>query len=106
MTVHRSHLSTEYVRYPVKAKVGGVVVDPTADVVQFAFPARGETPSTWFTGAWETDVRGRHFAVCLVGPDGGVFAPDPQMAYDTWIKITDNPEIPARRIDLLVTPPL
>lgn len=101
MTVTRSYLTREYLRYQVTAKVLGRPVDPTSDLLQFAFTARGGTPVNWVLGAWETDTAGKHWATCLVGP-GGAFTPADDTMYDVWIKITDSPEIPVRRIDLLV----
>ena len=96
----QSALSTEYLRYPVSAVVNGVAINPTTDVVQFAFPLTGVAPSTWLTGSWET-VSSTYFARVLVGPTGGVFAPSAGVTYDVWVKITDAPEVPVRKVGTL-----
>ena len=95
-----SALSLEYLRYQVTANVLGVPYTPTADTVQFAFPATGVAPSSWFSGSWETVGGSTYFARCLVGPSGGVVT----LAagnYDVYIKITDSPEVPVRKVGTL-----
>lgn len=96
----QSALSTEYLRYPVSAVVNGAAIVPTGDTVQFAFPVTGAAPVTWFAGSWET-VSSTYFARVLVGPAGGVFAPTAGVTYDVWIKITDSPEVPVRKVGTL-----
>ena len=90
--------SLQYVKVPVAAKLAGVVVNPTGDVVQLAFPSAGAPPATWFSGAWETDSSSSspvYLARTTVGPGGpAVLALG---TYDIWVKVTDNPEIPALR---------
>lgn len=93
-----SALSREYVRYWVKSRVAGVDYDPTGDTVQFSFPLAGTTPTSWASGVWET-VDDSYFALCLIGPS----TPNALTAgeYDVYIKITDSPEIPVRKVDRL-----
>lgn len=95
-TIHRS--SREYLRYWVKAEVLGTKYDPTGNTVQFAFPTTGGQPATWVDGIWETADKA-HFAMCLIGPT----TPMVLIAgtYDVYIKITDSPEIPVRKVDRL-----
>jgi hypothetical protein len=89
-----SSLSKEYVRVPVSAKEAGVTVNPTSDEVAFAFVQSGE-PSTWYAGQWETDGT-TYYARIAVGPGGSVTLVDG--TYDTWVKVTDSPEIPVRKV--------
>lgn len=94
-----SVLSTEYVKYEVTAAVLGIPYQPTSDVVQFAFPATGANPSTWFTGSWE--IVGAHYlARILVGPSGGATSLTVG-SYDVYIKITDSPETVVRKVGTL-----
>lgn len=65
--------------------------NPTADVVQFAFPTPGTEPATFYNGSWQT-ISGIYHARCLVGP-GGVVTLTPAF-YDVYVKITDSPEVP------------
>lgn len=95
---HISHLSTEYIRVPVIATENGNAVDPTADVVQMAFPAHNTEPATWFTASWET-AGSLHFARCLIGPAGVTTLA--AGLYDVHTKIADSPEIPVKRAGLL-----
>jgi hypothetical protein len=97
----QSVLSLEYVRVPVAARSSGLAVNPTADAVAMAFTAAGVNPTSgdWQTGSWETDsttTPATYFARCLVGP-GGTFVPV-VTTYDVWLKVTDAPEIPARKV--------
>lgn len=96
-----SALSTEYVRYQVTASLSGNPYNPTTDVVSLAFPAVGVAPVTndWHTGSWET-IGSSYFARLLIGPanSGTVYAAG---TYDAWVRITDSPEIPARKVGTL-----
>ena len=94
-------LSTEYVRLQVAATVGGSTYNPTADTVQFAFPTSGVQPTTWYSGSWET-INGLYYARCLVGPTGGVTTLTAGTTYDVWVKITDSPEVPVRKLGQLI----
>lgn len=93
-----SSQSREYLRYWVKAKVNGLDYDPMADDVEFACPAAGGTPTVWIDGIWE-EVEGSFFALGLIGPGTGlVLSPG---EYDVYIRITDSPEIPVKKVDRL-----
>lgn len=89
-----SVLSLEYVRVPVSATESGAAVNPTSDAVTMAFPPLGTRPATgdWKTAEWEI-AGSTYSARCLVGPGGTVTLPTGQ--YDVWVKVTDNPEVPA-----------
>jgi hypothetical protein len=103
--VYLSALSLEYVRVPVSATANGSVVNVSADVVQMAFPASGIAPvvGDWKAASWETDATHPtgpvYYARCLVGPSGTVALA--AGTYDVWAKITDNPEVPARKAGVL-----
>lgn len=105
----------EYLRLRVSAAVNGnQSYNPTNDAVQIGFVPKGggnlqstaPTNPQWYNGSWETTtITGQtaYVARVLVGP-GGTFTPTAGTAYWVWIKITDNPEIPARQIaELVVT---
>jgi hypothetical protein len=92
--------SKEYVRVPVEATNNGLVVNPTADTVEMAFPAVTVDPAggDWKAATWETDSTGtpvRYWARCLVGPGGTVTLA--VGLYDVWVRITDAPEIPVKK---------
>jgi hypothetical protein len=99
-----SSRSTIYVRVNVTDELpDGAVIDPTGDVVQFAFQgpwnnvaqAQENPPTsstTWHTGSWDTDIGSPFTARILVGPSGSVALV--AGTYVVWILITDNPEIP------------
>jgi hypothetical protein len=96
-----SVLTLEYVTMPVSAVINGVAYDPHNDAVVMAFPVRGVNPVSgdWKAASWESDGAGGWRARCLVGPGGAV-----QLSagsYDAWVKITDNPEVPVRRVGVL-----
>lgn len=95
-----SSLTTEYVCIAVTPTIEGDTLDPTSDAVKMAFVTTGELPETddFQTGSWET-IDGIAYAKCLVGPTGGLALAAGQ--YDVWIKITDSPEIPVRKVGTL-----
>jgi hypothetical protein len=95
-----SALSTEYLRYQVTATVGGNSYNPTSDTIQFAFPLTGVTPVTWYSGTWEA-IAGSFYARILVGPSSGVISLASGSVYDVYIKITDSPEIPVRKVSTI-----
>lgn len=101
-----SSLSTEYVKVPVAATVNGAVIDPTGDPVSMAFMALGLAPSggDWKTGSWET-IGTTRYARCLVGPAGGVITLVKDTTYALWLKVTDSPEAPVRRVGQVVVGP-
>ena len=94
-----SVLATLYVKSRVTATVGCSVYNPTGDVVEFAFPAPGVAPVTWFTGSWETCNPSTFYARILVGPTGTVTLP--VGTYDMWMRITDAPEVPVMQVGTL-----
>lgn len=103
MPVAFSSLSLEYVRVPVAAEDQGVAVDPTSNVVEFAFEtfADDTEPSSFTAGDWETDPGppAIYYARILIGPAGTIVLADGK--YHIWIKITASPEIPVRRVGVL-----
>lgn len=96
----QSALSLEYVKVIVAARVSGTTVNPTGDTVQMAFTAIDVDPiaGDWKAASWETDATTSpitYFARCLVGPAGTITLV--VGTYDCWVRITDSPEIPARK---------
>lgn len=92
--------STEYIRAAVTAYKNGQPYTPTADVVQFAFPASGlEPPSVWYDGSWESNTEPPYYADCLVGP-AGVYVTS-SGNWDVFLKLQDSPEAPVRLIGVL-----
>lgn len=92
-----SVLAKEYVSAEVTLRDQGAVVNPTADVVEMAFPVSEVSPvgGDWKTSTWETDSTSnppRYLARCLVGP-GGTFVPTVGL-YDVWVRVTHSPEVP------------
>lgn len=96
--ITQSALSREYVSVAITARTAGTPVNPTADVVEFAFTTVTAKPAAgdWKTGSWDgTEPRppgGAYTAHCLVGPGGTVALPAGQ--YTMWVRVTDNPEVP------------
>ena len=97
-TIGMSHLSLKYYIVPVSATEAGEPVNPTSDLVQFAFmPTPTQVPqvSDLVTGSWETNPYSILFpynAKCLVGPGGTI-----TLGIGTYVvyqKTTDNPQIP------------
>ncbi|RCH70454.1 hypothetical protein DT019_02915 [Streptomyces sp. SDr-06] len=105
MTITQSAASLQYVQASVIATVGGNPLNPTGDVVQFAFLTGSGTPTgpDWKAGSWDgTQPRppgNAYLAQCLVGP-GGTVTLTPG-TYTIWIKIMDSPEIPVINVGLL-----
>lgn len=101
-----SSTSREYVRLPVAATLDGIAQDPTADTVEFAAVAVGAEPSSWTAGQWETDTTtdpDTFWARILVsGTAGGGTLALADGTYDLWIRVTDSPERPARRVGTLI----
>lgn len=91
-----STASLETIRVAVSASLSGAVVDPSEDDITFAFTT-GATPvlGDFVAGSWEI-VGTDYFATCLVGTGGSkVLAAG---LYAVWVKVTDNPEVPVRRV--------
>lgn len=100
--MEQSVLSTEYVKVPVSALVAGVFINPTADVVQMAFPVLNVDPVSgdWKAAIWETLDASTYLACCLVGPAAGTIVLV-KGAYDVWVKVADTPEVPAKKAGFL-----
>lgn len=92
--------SLQYVQVPVTNTQG---VNPTGDVVQFAFlgpygnvsqcnDAIPTSATTYYTGSWQSTTS-PYIAACLVGPGGGVVTLTTG-TYLVVVKVTDNPEVP------------
>jgi hypothetical protein len=104
MSLYKSQsvLSTEPYRAAIKATVAGVVINLSADVVQFAFMSTTANPATsdWKTGAWEVLPGPIYVAYCQVGPAaGGV--PYAVGNYTAWVKVVDNPDVPVQAVGTL-----
>lgn len=106
--ITQSSLSLQYVQAAVTATVGGNPLNPTTDVVQFAFTTGGANPvnpvsGDWKTGSWDgaqpRPPGNAYLAQCLVGP-GGTVALTPGI-YTMWIKVLDSPETPVINVGLL-----
>jgi hypothetical protein len=97
----QSVLSTEPYRVTVSATVAGVALNPTGDVVQFAFMLTGNpATSDWKAGAWEVSPGPIYVAYCQVGPaSGGV--PLAVGSYAVWLKVVDNPDVPVQSVGTL-----
>ncbi len=98
------HGGTQYYKLPISLTVGGVVQNPTADAVVFAFRALSDTTDpaslTYSAGDWET-ASTTYYARRLIGPGSGGL----NLAagtYQVFCKITDNPEAPILDGGLLV----
>lgn len=101
--ITRSVLDTRYVAIPVTATgANGLPINPTGDVVQFAFKSAGVNPGVgdWNTGSWATTSSGGYQAQILVGPANGGVALTVGV-YQIWVKVTDSPEVPVIPADLL-----
>ncbi len=96
-----SALTLEYVKVPTTVTINGAPYDPHLDAVQLAFPAHGVAPAgpDFKVGSWEQDQFGTWMARCLVGPGGAVSLV--AGTYDVWVKITDSPEVPVRKVGIL-----
>ena|SRR5579859_1813147 len=96
-----SSLSNEYVRVPIAATNAGAVVDPSTDTVVLAFVAEGATPVSgdWKAGTWELDTTTTptttFYARALVGSAGVITLA--AGVFDTWVKVSDNPEAPVKK---------
>jgi hypothetical protein len=97
-------LSLQYVQASVTTTAEGTAVNPTGDVVAFAFTAVGAKPASgdWQVGSWDgTTPRadGSYVAQCLVGPGGTIALTVAK--YMMWVRVTDNPEIPVIDVGVL-----
>ena len=99
-----SSLSTVYVQVPVYATIGGAAYNPTSDVVQMAFTLNGANPGSgdWKTASWTSGPgSGSYLAQILVGPGTGGLSLATG-SWTTWVKVTDNPEVPVINCGLTV----
>lgn len=89
--------STEYVKVQVVKDDGS---NPTTDTVVMAFLLDGVDPqdADWLSADWQT-IQDCYYARCLIGPGGTTELVTG--TYVVWLKITDNPEIPVKRVDYL-----
>lgn len=106
--ISQSVLSTKYVPITVTATSPTGPINPTGDVVKFAFmliPAGGVSGnpgmSDWHTGTWATPTAGVYVALCLVGPANSGVVLSGAGTYTIWINIADNPEVPVDPVGLL-----
>lgn len=94
----QSSLSTEM--YPIRVTAtdyAGNPVDPSSDIVQIAFVGIGAEPVTgdWHTATWlSSEVVG-----ILVGPAPALAVAEGD--HSAWVKVTDDPERPAREVGVL-----
>lgn len=95
--ITRTTVDTSYLECVVKAvdAATGLPADLSGDLVEYAFPAVGAKP---VVGDWRAAVwTGPDLAGLLLGPTGGtVLAVG---SYDWWVRVTDSPEVPARKVD-------
>lgn len=96
MTERRSIEGLEWARATVAS--GGTAV-LTDDVVEMAFAAPFVTPgdTDWLTAEWESGGP-PYIARVLVGEGAGPLGGTalPVGTYYAWVRVTDQPEIPAR----------
>jgi hypothetical protein len=104
----RSVLSTKYIDITVTATGPTGPINPTGDVVKFAFmliPYGGVSSdpgiSDWHTGSWITPAAGEYIAQILVGPANGGVVLAGVGTYTVWVQIADSPEVPVDPVGLL-----
>ena len=97
LSITQDALSTDEVSVTVSASQ-----NPTADLVQLAFPVAGVKPvgGDWLDAVWVTDGL-PYVAEVLVGPDAGTIDLAPGR-YDIWVKITAPPSVPVFKAGTLV----
>jgi hypothetical protein len=106
ISLTQSVQSTNYIQALVTTKYP-TTYNPTADTVQFAFtPATYPmtSPTSWATGTWVTFPGPAYWAQTLVGPMNGGTALS-LGAYQVWLRITDNPEVPVLQSCMLTITP-
>jgi len=92
--------STEYVTSTITADH-----DITNDAIQVSLPLTGAQPSNWISatvlgvvpgsGKWTATYR------LLVGPQAGDVSLEAGSSYDWYVKVTDSPEVPVRKVDTI-----
>ena len=105
----QSVLSTQYVPIPVTMTTfSGATGNPTGDPVAFSFTPVTypvTSPTVWVAGTWATFPGPAYRAACLVGPGTAAATALTIGTWQTWVKITDNPEVPVLQPSLLqITP--
>jgi hypothetical protein len=89
-----SHLSTEFVRFGVRALENGTgEIDPTGFIVEAAFTDIDVDPVSldWKPASWEIGGP-RYFMRALVGPNGGVITLA-EGRYDAHVRIATGVEL-------------
>lgn len=106
--ISQSVLSTKYIDVTVTATGPTGAINPTSDVVKFAFmpiPGGGTSSnpglSDWHNGSWSTPSTGVYVAQILVGPANGGVVLAGVGTYTIWISISDNPEVPVDVVGVL-----
>lgn len=100
----RPAASLENVSVEVSGHVAGEILDVSVDGVEFAFTQGDADPTTFYTGAWETNnttTPPTYTALCLAGPGGTVELTAGNWV--VWVKITDVPEIPIQKVSGILT---
>jgi hypothetical protein len=102
MRITLSVLSTEYISVNISSSIGGTEVNPTSDVVQFAFIAGPSEPVSddWNNGSWASDSA-PYVAEILVGPDNGGISLVAG-SYIIWVKVISDPEVPVFSVGTLI----
>ena len=93
--------SLDWVTVPVRGLPANVV-DPTGDVVLFAFgppEAMNAEGLSWTTGAWMQSQSNPWWAACLVGPLGAVTLD--VGTYSVFVQIGDIPTTPVVQVGTL-----
>jgi len=104
-------LKTVKLEPETQEKVEGTVTadsDLTGDTVEWSFPLTGERPTTWDAGSWDGSATedastapstwSQVTASPLIGASGATVELATGVTYDAYVRITDVPEIPVRRI--------
>lgn len=91
-------VSTEYLHGPVTANVA---LDTQVVEVAFITPSSATPNDTtsWVTATWEGGAATTRTWRVLIGP--GTPAPLAVGSYGVWVRITDTPEVPVRKHDVL-----
>lgn len=89
VTTRISSQTKEAVQVGVRAAANGLPVNPTADVVEFAFLATTDNPTSgdWHAGSWDTSVIGTYVAQAVVGPGSSWALAAGE--YYAWVRVTD-----------------
>lgn len=91
-------VSTEYLHGPVTASA---TLDTQTVEVAFVTPASAvpSDATSWITATWEGGAATTRTWRVLIGP--GSAAPLAAGSYGVWVRITDTPEVPIRKHDIL-----